>query len=115
MQRFRQSRLFTRCGAVVGPLVILAAVAVAFSADRAPIARKTPPCSVRLWKGTTGEPLGVRSTGLFALQFRDTFNGDGTGTGSTTLMTETSGPTSTTTTLIYTLIATAPDPNGREE
>ena len=104
MQRFRQSRLFTGCGAVVGPLVLLAAVAVAFSADRAPIARKTPPCSVETLEGDyRGNLSGVRSTGLFALQFRDTFNGDGTGTGSTTLMTETSGPTSTTTTLIYTL------------
>ena len=51
MQRFRQSRLFTRCGAVVGPLVLLAAVAVAFSADRAPSARKTPPCSVETLEG----------------------------------------------------------------
>ena len=74
------------------------------SAQTVPQLQERPhPARSRLWKGTTGEPLGVRSTGLFALQFRDTFNGDGTGTGSTTLMTETSGPTSTTTTLIYTL------------
>jgi hypothetical protein len=104
MQRFRQSRLFTRFGAVVVTLVILAAVAVAESAVRAPIASATPTCSVQSLKGEyLGNLSGVSSSGPQALQVRDTYNGDGTGTASVTIMTQTSGPTSSTATFTYTL------------
>jgi len=105
MQRLRQSRLFTRLGAVVVTLVIIAAVAIAFGAVRAPIAKAAPTCSVGNLKGNyLGNFSGTgSSTGPIALQAQVTFNGDGTGTAAVTLMTETSGPTSFTDTLTYTV------------
>jgi hypothetical protein len=65
----------------------------------------TSTCSVRSLKGEyLGNLSGVSSsTGPLALQVRATYHGDGTATASVTLMTQTSGPTSSTDTATYTV------------
>lgn len=50
-----------------------------------------------------GNLTGTNASGSVAAQVTSTFNGDGTGTASITLMTESSGPLSFTSTVTYTL------------
>lgn len=102
MRRFRHSRWFTRLGLVL----LIAAVAFAFGAVRAPSARAAYHyCSVSSLQGNyLGNLSGTSSsTGPLALQAQTTFDGNGGGTASVTLMTESSGPISFTSALTYTV------------
>ena len=101
MRRFRHSSWFTRLGLVL----LIAAVAFAFGAVRAPSALAAPHCSVSSLQGNyLGNLSGTSSsTGPLALQVQTTFDGNGGGTANVTLMTESSGPISFTSVITYTV------------
>jgi hypothetical protein len=87
-------------------LAVLAALAATLGLLTRPAqAHATTGCSVQTLKGNyAGNVSGVTAaTGPVALQALATFNGNGTGTSSITLMTETSGPVAVTSTITYTL------------
>jgi hypothetical protein len=92
--------------AVLAVLAALAALAATLGLLTRPAqAHATTGCSVQTLKGNyAGNVSGVTAaTGPVALQALATFNGNGTGTSSITLMTETSGPVAVTSTITYTL------------
>jgi hypothetical protein len=96
--------------ATFGLVVATLGIIVAFGTITAPTARAQPAgntavCSDSSLKGNyLGTESGTSSsTGPVAVQAQATFNGDGTGTAIATIMTETSGPTTVTDTLTYTV------------
>jgi hypothetical protein len=101
----RRSRLVPQLLLGGTVLLIVTAIAVAFGAARVPTASASRSCSVATLDGSyLGNFSGTSSvSGALAYQALATFNGDGTGTASVTLMTLTSGPTSFTSVLSYAL------------
>jgi hypothetical protein len=98
--------LVTVVGAVLGALALaLGLLTSSAPAKAAPALASPAGCSVKVLKGNYGGNISgtSTSTGPLALQAIATFNGDGTATADITLMTETSGPTTFTDTITYTL------------
>ncbi|MFJ4966641.1 hypothetical protein EES43_01875 [Streptomyces sp. ADI96-02] len=91
-------------------LTLTAAVAAVTLAGALPAGAASPAahpqgCSVRTLQGDFGGNYSGTSAGTGPLAFQGlvTFNGDGTATAKATLMSETSGPTSITAVIDYTL------------